>query len=770
MRAREITTASAGAVALAISVLAIGGVPRWAMALVAVAVAVALAAQLTSRRRLERRSPLVIVLLVATGLTALQAVPLPPAVGMALAPVPHDLVNDTYALTGDADAWRPLSVDPPGTYRALLLLTILVGVALVALRLAASEAGRYRLLAAVAALCGASAAIVGVHQLLGLDALYGVYAPREASTRLLGPLLNPNHLGSLMSVGVLLGLGLAAHARQPTWRRVAWAGSALACLAVLLATYSRGATIAVGLGAVVLVATLVLQRATASHRDRRTSLLTSVPVALIVACAVALVIHLAGGGVGGELDRTSVDEIARPATKYDAWRASAQLVREAPWTGVGRGGFESAFTRVYPPSATGIFSHLENEYLQAVVDWGIPGAAALALALGYLGVVMLRRWRGGALAAAALAALVAVGVQSLVDFGAELPGLAVPLVIIAATLSYVPLVRAPREAPLRRLAPRVAPLVALALAAALALPPWGRTVTEDHRHLLDAGSPLPMALATSRRHPLDYVAAGNAAVAAMRARDPRAVRLLNHALMLHPTHPGLHRQGARLLLRNRRVEQAALEYAIAVRGSTEPAALVEELVRALPTDAARLRALPLDRRDVTPVVAALEEEGRVDLAIAYLERLTARRPRELRLAERLFALAVREERLDVAVAAARDLATREPIMARRLALARLLMKTGGEAEVLTLLADVATSTGGQQERATAWLLRCEAARALRQFALARACLDELAASPVMTTKLGAQVTAARARVAREEQAPPPPVEGAAFAPSAPVAP
>src|SRR6185369_6190725 len=110
-----------------------------------------------------------------------------------------------------------------------------------------------------------------------------------------------------------------------------------------------------------------------------------------------------------------------------------------PWVGVGRGAFEAAFTRVHPASGLASYSHLENEYLQAVVDWGVIGALALGLLAIWVAVAAVKRWRDGPLAAGALGALTVVAIQSNVDFGVEFLGLAAPMTAVAAALTYVPL-------------------------------------------------------------------------------------------------------------------------------------------------------------------------------------------------------------------------------------------------------------------------------------------------------------------------------------------
>lgn len=734
---RDRVTWIAGALALAVSVLALGGVPRWALGAAAVLAAIAVAAQLPSRRALTQLSPLMAVLVLLVGLTALQAVPLPAGLSAALAPTTAELIADSQRLaTGEAPTWRALTVDAPGTWRELLLAVLLVATAFVALRLAAHERGRYRLQAAVGAACALTALIVGVHQVLGAESLYGVYTPRQAGDRLLGPLLNPNHLASLMVVGALTCLGLALHARQRQVLRALWLLASLGCVAVVLASRSRGAVIALGAGAVVGVAAFLLQRRGAAEEQRgRAPLWTSLPLAAVVVCAFALVVSFGGADVAKDLEDTSASELADPRSKFAAWRASEELVRESPWVGVGHGGFEPAFTRVFPASSGGTFSHVENMYVQAVVDFGVPGAIALAGALAWLALAMLRRVRSGPLAAGGLAALVGVAVHSTVDFALELPGLAVPAVILAATLAYVPL-RPTQDGPRRRgVAARIALVGACVGGALLVVPAWGRTVAEDHEQLSAAPPALAVALDALRRHPLDYYAAGQAAMAAAReGDDPRAIKLLNHALALHPTHVGLHREAARLLRRAGKREQAALEYSIAVRGSPAPGVLLDEIVAVFRDDATALRALPLDHRNPFLIGRHLIERERPGLAADYYQRIVERQPARLDVADALLQLAGRLRRADVVERVATDLLRRQPTLARRLALARALSARGAAAETAALLEGVDRATGARGDRLEAWRLRCDALIASAEIEHAQGCLIGLMSSELVAEK------------------------------------
>ncbi|HEY0986136.1 MAG TPA: hypothetical protein VGD80_03755, partial [Kofleriaceae bacterium] len=165
VRARDRISIAFGGAALLASVLMIGGALRWVQAIVAGLVALALAAQLASRRRFARISPLVVVLAIAVGLTAVQLIPLPPGLLEALNPHGNELRSDGAALAGTAP-WHVISLDPAGTLRALAFLVTLLGVAVFGLRISGSERGRYLVLGGVAVTCGLAAAVTGFHTLL----------------------------------------------------------------------------------------------------------------------------------------------------------------------------------------------------------------------------------------------------------------------------------------------------------------------------------------------------------------------------------------------------------------------------------------------------------------------------------------------------------------------------------------------------------------------------------------------------------------------------
>ncbi len=713
---------------LALAVLLVGGAPRWAAAAVAVAAAAGVATTITSRRVSARRSPLLLLLLAGCALTALQLVPLPAAWFEVLAPATHDLITDSQGLTGGGAGWRAASVDPPATARALLTGLTLLGVAVLALRLGASDRGRRQLLTMVAAVAALAALIGLVHEAVGARALFGLYRPDHASPTVLGPLLNPNSYAALLVVGAIIAAGLTVTGQQAL-TRVGWIGAALLDVGVALLTLSRGAVVALVVGAVVLIAVLAAQRAWREQPEleRRPRWGTSLPALTIVACALSMVVYLSGGAVGRQLSHTSLmAEMSEPASKFEVWRASTTLIKEHPWLGVGRGGFETAFTRVHPGSAGGLASHVENEYLQTVVDFGIPGALALGVLVGACLLAALRRWRDGPLAAAALAALAALATSASVDFGIELIGLAIPAVLLMSTLCHVPLRDAGASSVATRTR-RIALASAILVAAVVVVTPIGRGVDEDRARLGAPGQPeLARSLAALRRHPLDFLSAGRAADAAFRSGDARAMRLLNHALALHPTLPGLHRLAARVLLAAGRPAQAALEYRLAAAASRAPRRMVEEIVASFADATMAAAALPVDHPNPFLISRPLGDLGRTDLIQRYYQAVLRAHPHQIEVARALYRIAMQGRDWELAEFAARTRHAHSPGLDARLDLAQVLARRGDHGGVIDLAAaaPALTSEPGRALR----LLACEAHAGLGAVAVAEACLREVAAA------------------------------------------
>ncbi|MBA3465631.1 MAG: O-antigen ligase family protein [Deltaproteobacteria bacterium] len=726
MTLRERVTLSAGVAALCSAVFLVGGVLRWSQAIVALLVVIALLPQVKSRRVFARVPPLVVALGAAALVSAIQLIPLPQALLDILQPIGNGLREDGAALMGTSP-WPSLSLDPPGTLRAVAVLVILIGVAVWALRLSISEKGRYRILATIAAIGGVTAALVALHALAGATRLYGLYEPTHAQPKLLGPLLNDNHLGGFMAICATVAGGLAMYPRQRSILRALWLLVVAACGATTVAGNSRGATLALVAGFLVLAGVRVGQRLfpeEARPRSRSRALTTSLPVVVVVVCTIIVIVYASAGDVSHQLSRTSLDEVSQPNSKFAIWRSAESLLSEAPWLGIGRGAFESAITRVHPASAKATFSHAENEYVQAVVEWGVIGAILIGLAMGWVAVRALRRWRDGPLAAAALAALAAIALQSIVDFGVQMLGLAVPVTALLATLTYGPMKELEGKQVRIAAGVRIAQFASLVLAALLLLGSATTSNAEDHERLTASEEvSLDEIRATIERHPLDYFGYALASQAMYRAGDPDTVRVLNHALRLHPLLAGLHHLAARMLLRGGKPEQAAVEFAATLRASTSPRPVVAEVIARLTPEVAAT-AIPTEIATLDPMLRLLVEAKAFDIQTRWLKRVLDEHPGSTVACTALYGVAMQREELPALLAASQrcgDVVARD----RRVALARVLLQKQRFAEAAREVRDVESWTGTVNEKVNAWFVLCDAHIGMGEWEPAKRCLRRL---------------------------------------------
>lgn len=623
------------ATTLVVGVLAIGAVHRWGAVVTCALAVVAFAPMLRSQRTGHAISPLAIFLGLALALTVLQLVPLPAGLVRLLSPATYDTIAGNAAALGDpAPGWLPITLDRPGTVVETAKLAAYLVFALVCIRLAAQERGRMRLLQVVTGIASALALVGLAHEAVGAEALFGIYAPRDMpAPPYMSPLLNSNHFSAYLAMAAPLALALAIHARGTT--RLLWFGSLLLLVAVCLLLKSRGGSLALVLGLTAGTGIWLLgRRARALGHTKRTRS-TNVGMAVVVLSTLVLVGALSAGGVVQEFAATRSSEFKDPRSKFAAWTSASYLLRDFRWTGVGRGAFETAFTRHHPASSELTFSRLENEYLQAAVEWGVPAAAALVLALVFACVVASRRWADGPLEAGALGAGAAIAVQNGFDFSLELPSVALAAIAVLATLLYVPLT-SPRElqvpAWVRRA--RYAGCLLAAIAVLLAALPFARSAREDGDRLAalaadgSVGRDRVVAAGRTamRRHPADYYPAGVVGYALTALGDPEAIRYVNRSLYLHPRHSGVHLIAARALRAFGQRQQSLIEYGLALRYGADIAAVTDEVLTHYPAVEDAAHAVPIEPRIGLKVATHLARTGRLDVALVAGRRLVRYHP------------------------------------------------------------------------------------------------------------------------------------------------
>ncbi len=532
----------------------LGGVFPWAVATICV---LAGAAGILASRRIEiisvrRRSATLLdwMMVIALAWTAFQIMPIPAALVGTLVPEAVDAWRSNAPLFGEAArSLIPMSLDPGATRLEVAKGSAIVAVFLAARVFAASHQRR-RVLQGVAASAIAMALVAFAHKLAGATEVFGIYKPVYASSRLLAPLMNENHLGGMMAMASPIAIGLSMDAKALE-RRIGWAvGAALCALAGVL-SFSRGGILALAIGMTVFTAVYAirLKRSNGSILRGRT-----VPVLAAGALAIMLIaIALQGSDLARELGHRH-----NIAPKFAGAVAALPIIAHHPIAGVGRGAFSAAF--VNDQGTNKRFFYPENLPVQWASEWGLP------IALTLLVIVIWSIGRGFRLKRShahlgGLCGLIAIGIHQLADFSLELVGLAV---VAAATLgSVADSVSVRRGKPLRQLC-TVTSILSLG-AAALALSLAGGdvfTLEMQSRAALEEGDNMKareLAMEGLSLHPSEPIFALTGAEVAVRERDPSAGRWINRAQVLAPLWSAPHLLAARWLFSLGELDQALIE-------------------------------------------------------------------------------------------------------------------------------------------------------------------------------------------------------------------
>jgi len=452
--------------------------------------------------------------------------------------------------------------------------------------------------------------------------------------------------------------------------------------AVTLLAASRGGLVGLVAGVVLVTVILFVQRrAGTDEGDRKLELAIALPAAVTALCTIVLLAALTAGDVARDVRQTTLDEVHDKQSKYQVWSDSTDLITDNRWLGVGHGAFEAAFTRLSPGGFT--YAYAENDYLQAIVDWGLPGAAMLFLALLSTARLAARRWRHGPIEAGALAALAGLAIHDIADFSLEMPGVAMPAIATAALLLPAKLGTAQKDSgrvPPRAIATRGALVAAAAIIAIVALSPLGRGAREEPT-AADANA----AYRAWSRHAADYVLAARTADALFDARDPRSVKVVERALSLNPRHSAAHQLAGRMLAMSQHPEQSALEFAEAIRWSNDPAPVVADVLAVFPDPEAAAAALPTDANLIDRVSRTLA--GHDDIAFAYAQRVGAANPTDADSQVLLAEVALDHQRGDLALPAARAAWDHRADGLSAILVGRALLATGDTAGAITFLGD-----------------------------------------------------------------------------------
>lgn len=278
----------------------------------------------------------------------------------------------------------------------------------------------------------------------------------DHSSRTFGTFSYHNSLANYLVICLCLGIGLlVADLRAAPLDQAGWRSRAVRLLSV---AFSEVVRLRVML--LVMVVALVLTKSRMGNAAFMLALLcVAAPIlalkgrlrlkgGLLILSIIILDVFFVGQLVGFDevaqrLNTTAIESVegVREESLEDRSapaRLAMAMVHEKPWTGRGAGTFYTTFPQYASPEARMYYDHAHNDYVQFLVEVGLPGAGLLAFAvLSTLAqsALVLQRPKSPldmGLALGAFMAILAVLLQATVDFHFQIPANALLFVTVLA--------------------------------------------------------------------------------------------------------------------------------------------------------------------------------------------------------------------------------------------------------------------------------------------------------------------------------------------------
>lgn len=380
------------------------------------------------------------LMLAIAALPLLYSVPLPPAIWSS---VPgRDLALRTYALAGIVPPWHGLGLrDGVGVLTALHLLAPIV-MFLIAVRLTTVQ--RWALLYGFLAVT-LIAIMVGFAQVPGGASRALHFYDISSINGALGFFPNRNHMATLMLCTLpLAAAGALAWFRErgDEARGLALGGATLFGLAIvaLVATSARAGLV---LAVPVLIGCALLARI--MPPSRRSSATGTVPTLLlwgaICLALVAVVGGLAYSSVGSKLATRVQTEGVVDSDRIEFARLTASAVPRFLPFGSGPATFRPVYAMVEPVDDMRPYfiNHAHDDYLEILLEYGVPGALLLLAALAWLGWAGIAAWFDAdapdrPIRCAASVAVAAILLHSTFDYPVRTTTIAILLAVFAALM------------------------------------------------------------------------------------------------------------------------------------------------------------------------------------------------------------------------------------------------------------------------------------------------------------------------------------------------
>jgi O-antigen ligase len=428
----------------------VGGVYRWAAApLMAAAAVLAVFAPPKPAASPDTRM-LDTMLIGSVAASAVQLLPLPPAVRMAISPHADQIRAALYLQPIDAAAWQPISVSPASTAYAIGLVLSALVLFWTARRSCA--VGMTQRIVRYVAFAGLVAALLAIAFKSSGDGslIYGRWRPLDAGARPFGPFVNRNHFATWVLMAFSLAAGYVAAVSGPRnslpgvsgklvagleWLGTSalWVGvAAIVMIIALFVSTSRSGLLAFGAS---VAGAAWLARGRLTRRTGALSLMVIVATAAIVAAYVnpqpliSRVEETVAVGAGG-----------RPRI----WQETVRVIRDFPLTGTGLGSYQTAML-VYQQTDRAVFiNQAHNQYLHLLAEGGV--LLSLPVAMAAVAFIRLFRMRLAEDVSSSVwlrigggTAILAVAVQGIWETGLRIPANGLLFALAAAVAVHRPM-------------------------------------------------------------------------------------------------------------------------------------------------------------------------------------------------------------------------------------------------------------------------------------------------------------------------------------------
>lgn len=382
----------------------------------------------------EGARPVLVLLLAALGLVLLQLVPLPPSWWSAL----PGREPFTGAAAGGPDVWRPWSLTPGATVNAASSLIVPFAVLLLAVQLPEAERGR----APGLILC-----LVAGSTLVGLLQFSGVALDNplvnDSAGQVAGAFANRNHFALFLAFGCMLAPVWAFRdGRRPEWRGPVALGLVLLFALTILASGSRAGLVLglLGLGFGLILVRQGIRTALARHPRWAFPALVAGVLGLL---AIFVLLSVRADRAVSIERLTAVDQGSDMRAR--GLPTVLAMIRDYFPAGSGLGGFDPVF-RMHEPFGLlklTYFNHAHNDFLEVVMDAGLPGLLLLAAGIAWWAWASVRAWRAGtgvrhALPKLGSATILLLLAASAVDYPARTPMMMAVAVIAGLWLNMRP--------------------------------------------------------------------------------------------------------------------------------------------------------------------------------------------------------------------------------------------------------------------------------------------------------------------------------------------